>query len=135
MIIDCRSSCFCSVECCACVSTVKLVCSCDTCSSLFLNSLKQRNLRLVIDNYLNSLALKHGIVARMNTSCQRNANALIQFREEKLRLALLCSISDEEDDLQDDLSSLTEKANVDSLRLSKFLQRATQVCSTILLPP
>ena len=69
----------------------------------------------------------------MNTSCQRNDNAFIQFKEEKLRLALLRSISDEEDDLQDDLSSLTEKANVDSLRLSKFLQRATQVCSAILL--
>ena len=29
--------------------------------------------------------------------------------------------------MQEDLSSLTEKANIDSLRLSKFLQRAAQV--------
>ena len=36
-------------------------------------------------------------------------------------------MSDDEDDLQEDLCSLTEKANIDSLRLSKFLQRAAQV--------
>ena len=41
--------------------------------------------------------------------------------------ALFCLLSDDEDDLQEDLSSLTEKANIDSLRLSKFLQRAAQV--------
>ncbi|XP_020612884.1 WD repeat-containing protein 60-like, partial [Orbicella faveolata] len=39
---------------------------------------------------------------------------------------------DDEDDLQEDLSSLTEKANIDSLRLSKFLQRATQTCLILL---
>ncbi|XP_078377920.1 cytoplasmic dynein 2 intermediate chain 1-like isoform X2 [Oculina patagonica] len=39
---------------------------------------------------------------------------------------------DDEDDLQEDLSSLTEKANIDSLRLSKFLQRASQTCLILL---
>lgn len=39
---------------------------------------------------------------------------------------------DDEDDLQEDLSSLTEKANIDSLRLSKFLQRAAQTCLILL---
>ena len=43
------------------------------------------------------------------------------------RLLTCASLSDDEDDLQEDLSSLTGKANVDSLRLSKFLQRAAQV--------
>lgn len=47
-------------------------------------------------------------------------------------LSMLLLIPDDEDDLQEDLSSLTEKANIDSLRLSKFLQRATQVCSILL---
>ena len=41
--------------------------------------------------------------------------------------SFFCLLSDDEDDLQEDLSSLTEKANIDSLRLSKFLQRAAQV--------
>lgn len=39
---------------------------------------------------------------------------------------------DDEDDLREDLSSLTEKANIDSLRLSKFLQRAAQTCLILL---
>ena len=36
-------------------------------------------------------------------------------------------VADDKDDSKDDLSSLTEKANIDSLRLSKFIQRAAQV--------
>ncbi|XP_058954836.2 cytoplasmic dynein 2 intermediate chain 1 isoform X2 [Pocillopora verrucosa] len=39
---------------------------------------------------------------------------------------------DEEDDQEKDLSTLAEKANIDSLRLSKFLQRAAQTCLIIL---
>lgn len=39
---------------------------------------------------------------------------------------------DEEDDQGEDLSTLAEKANIDSLRLSKFLQRAAQTCLILL---
>lgn len=39
---------------------------------------------------------------------------------------------DEKDNLEEDLYSLTEKANVDSIRLASFLQRATQTCLILL---
>jgi len=39
---------------------------------------------------------------------------------------------DDEDDSQEDFSSLTEKANIDSIRLASFLQRATQTCLILL---
>lgn len=45
---------------------------------------------------------------------------------------LLPVLIDDDDDSQENFSSLTEKANIDSIRLASFLQRATQVVSFII---
>lgn len=104
-------------------------CTCSTKKETVIHVVCGQHILLRRDNLAETLFVSNISVTMLTFSCTGHFFGLVVFL-----ILWLLYIPDDEDDLQEDLSSLTEKANIDSLRLSKFLQRASQVSSTLFLP-